>query len=202
MKERKFKMQSQINVIMGPTFSGKTTVLQKILSQNPQTHRIVTTTTRPPRLHEQNGRDYYFVTNREALIDRDQQLQIAPRSYHVANHKVWTYYLAAQNLKQLEQTNFLILDYAGYLELEAYLNQHPELNIQLHGYLLDTDLRVIFQRIANSARQNENPKETLRRLYDDTFNAFNISTLMMQQHHITKLSAEQLLAKFTPKETN
>ena len=48
-------MQAQLNVIMGPTFSGKTTVLQKILSQNPQAHRIVTTTTRPPRLHEQTA---------------------------------------------------------------------------------------------------------------------------------------------------
>lgn len=195
-------MQAQLNVIMGPTFSGKTTVLQKILSQNPQAHRIVTTTTRPPRLHEQNCRDYYFVSNRQALLDRDQGLQIAPRSYRVANNEIWTYYLSAQNLKNLAQINFLIIDYSGYLELEAYLAQHPELNIQLHGYLLDTDLRVIFQRIANSSRQNENPKETLRRLYDDTFNAFNISALMMKQHHITKLNADQLLTKFTHKENN
>lgn len=195
-------MQAQLNVIMGPTFSGKTTVLQKILSQNPQAHRIVTTTTRPPRLHEQNGCDYYFVTNRQALLDHDQGLQIAPRSYRVANNEIWTYYLSAQNLKNLAQINFLIIDYSGYLELEAYLAQHPELNIQLHGYLLDTDLRVIFQRIANSSRQNENPKETLRRLYDDTFNAFNISALMMEQHHITKLSADQLLTKFTHKENH
>lgn len=195
-------MQAQINVIMGPTFSGKTTVLQKILSQNPQAHRIVTTTTRPPRLHEQNGRDYHFVNNRQALLDRDQGLQIAPRSYRVANNEIWTYYLSAQNLKNLAQINFLIIDYSGYLELEAYLAQHPELNIQLHGYLLDTDLRVIFQRISNSSRQNENPKETLRRLYDDTFNAFNISALMMEQHHITKLNADQLLTKFTHKEND
>lgn len=195
-------MQAQLNVIMGPTFSGKTTVLQKILSQNPQAHRIVTTTTRPPRLHEQNGCDYYFVNNRQALLDHDQGLQIAPRSYRVANNEIWTYYLSAQNLKNLAQINFLIIDYSGYLELEAYLAQHPELNIQLHGYLLDTDLRVIFQRIANSSRQNENPKETLRRLYDDTFNAFNISALMMKQHHITKLNADQLLTKFTHKENN
>lgn len=193
-------MQAQLNVIMGPTFSGKTTVLQKILSQNPQAHRIVTTTTRPPRLHEQNGRDYYFVTNRQALLDHDQGLQIAPRSYRVANNEIWTYYLSAQNLKNLAQINFLIIDYPGYLELEAYLARNPELNIQLHGYLLDTDLRVIFQRIANSSRQNENPKETLRRLYDDTFNAFNISASMMEQHHITKLSADQILTKFNYKE--
>lgn len=193
-------MQSQLNVIMGPTFSGKTTVLQQLLSQNPHNHRIVTTTTRPPRLNEENGRDYYFVANRQALIDQTNGLQIAPRSYRVANHKVWTYYLSANSLQNLAPTNFLIIDYPGYLELEAYLAQHPELNIQLHGYLLDTDLHEIFQRIANSARHNEDPKETLRRLYDDTFHAFNISTLMMKQHHITKLSANQLLAKFTSKE--
>lgn len=196
LKERKIQMSTQINVIMGPTFSGKTTSLQEILKAHPEYHRVITTTTRPPRINEHNGQDYFFVTNRQALLDYDEKIQIAQRSYQVATNETWTYYLSAKSLQHLAPVNFLIIDYKGYLELEAYILNHPDLDINLHGYLLDTNLRVIFQRIANSSRHNEDPKETLRRLYDDTFNAFNLSNHAMKVHHIQKISAQDLINQF------
>ncbi len=48
-------------VITGGTVSGKDTVVAELLKINPTWRKIVTTTTRPIRLNEQNGIDYNFV---------------------------------------------------------------------------------------------------------------------------------------------
>lgn len=52
-------------IFSGPSGSGKDTVLQKILERDDKTVVSVSMTTRAPREHEQEGRDYYFVTKEE-----------------------------------------------------------------------------------------------------------------------------------------
>jgi len=54
-------MNGALFIISGPSGSGKTTLLQRVLSQFPELVHIVTYTTRPPRIHELNGLDYFFV---------------------------------------------------------------------------------------------------------------------------------------------
>jgi guanylate kinase len=49
-------------VISGLSGSGKDTVLQGLKERNLPFHFVVTTTTRPKRTEEVEGRDYYFVT--------------------------------------------------------------------------------------------------------------------------------------------
>src|SRR5580698_8380580 len=48
-------------VISAPSGGGKTTLCQQILARHPDMVRAVTCTTRPPRLGEIEGRDYYFL---------------------------------------------------------------------------------------------------------------------------------------------
>jgi len=52
----------KIIIISGPTGSGESVITQKILRLIPNTRRIVTVTTRPPRPRETNGVDYFFVS--------------------------------------------------------------------------------------------------------------------------------------------
>lgn len=52
-------------IITGTTASGKDEVMKRLLKHYPTFKRIVTTTTRPPREHEINGQDYFFVTSEE-----------------------------------------------------------------------------------------------------------------------------------------
>lgn len=49
-------------IISGPTGSGESTVTQEIITRHPNFVRLVTATTRPQRLKEQEGIDYYFFT--------------------------------------------------------------------------------------------------------------------------------------------
>lgn len=58
-------MAKTIFVVSGPSGAGKTTLVDYALTQVPSLRKVITTTTRPPRTGEINGRDYYFTTSPE-----------------------------------------------------------------------------------------------------------------------------------------
>ena len=47
-------------IVSGPAGSGKTTVCERMLAEEPGIQRVVTSTTRPPREGERHRIDYYF----------------------------------------------------------------------------------------------------------------------------------------------
>ena len=49
-------------IVSGPAGSGKNTVCERLMSENPNIVRAITTTTRAPRDGEKEGRDYFFTT--------------------------------------------------------------------------------------------------------------------------------------------
>ncbi|MFH0780063.1 MAG: hypothetical protein V1928_04395 [Parcubacteria group bacterium] len=51
--------------IGGPTGVGESSVTKEIIKRLPKTKRLVTTTSRPPRLKEKNGKDYFFISEAE-----------------------------------------------------------------------------------------------------------------------------------------
>ena len=51
---------SLLIVLTGTSGSGKTTLCSRFLTEFKQAQRVITTTTRLPRLGETNGIDYYF----------------------------------------------------------------------------------------------------------------------------------------------
>ena len=162
-----------IYVIIGKSLSGKTTLLNELIKERPNKIRqLVTTTTRPQR-KEENGTEYHFISQDEY----DPERAIAPRVYKVTNHaqEYWTYFLDAQELKNFENdskydTAIMIIDYQGYLDLEKYVDRHTDIKIQ--GIYLDTDLITRLRRYLSTERQNDDAKETLRRLYKDEFTDF------------------------------
>ena len=58
-------MTKQVVVIAGPSGSGKNAIIDEILKRFPQCVRLVTATTRPPRPSEQEGIDYYFMSQEQ-----------------------------------------------------------------------------------------------------------------------------------------
>ncbi|MCG2701077.1 MAG: hypothetical protein V1825_03910 [Candidatus Falkowbacteria bacterium] len=52
--------QKRVLVIAGPTGVGESTITKKIIKQYPIFKRLITATTREPRLNEKNRKDYYF----------------------------------------------------------------------------------------------------------------------------------------------
>ena len=148
-----------INVIMGPTFSGKNTYVLKKWHNVAQAHRVIAHTTRPPRTDEIDCFDYYF-ENKYYDLDTD----ICVRSYISAFNTKWTYWINKNDILD-DRINFVILDYKGFDEL--YNLYKDDKNTDVIGLYLNTPLSVIEDRIKNSSRQGENQKETFRRLADD-----------------------------------
>ena len=54
-------------VLSGPSGVGKTTVAEKLLSENDQLSRVVTCTTRTSRVGEVDGVDYFFLSEKEFM---------------------------------------------------------------------------------------------------------------------------------------
>lgn len=55
-------MQGKLILVVGPSASGKTHLVSKLLQKVPNSTRLITTTTRSPRPHERDGKDFFFLT--------------------------------------------------------------------------------------------------------------------------------------------
>ena len=58
-------MKKQVLVIAGPTGSGESTITKEIIKKFPIFTRLVTATTRDPRLNEKDKVDYYFFSEED-----------------------------------------------------------------------------------------------------------------------------------------
>ena len=58
-------------VLSAPSGAGKTTVARHLLKQFPQCAFSVSATTRPMRAGEEHGKDYFFLTREEFLLNID-----------------------------------------------------------------------------------------------------------------------------------
>ena len=57
--------KSNIFIISGPTGTGESTITREIIRSFPNFTRLITATSRPPRLSEKNAVDYYFFSKLE-----------------------------------------------------------------------------------------------------------------------------------------
>lgn len=70
-------------IIEAPSGTGKTTIIKEILRQDPNLKFSVSVTTRPMREGEQNGVDYYYITNEEynKLMEEDAFYEYVDSQY-------------------------------------------------------------------------------------------------------------------------
>jgi guanylate kinase len=71
--------QPLLIVISGPSGAGKDTVMQRMKERGLPFHFVVTATTRPKRVNEVHGRDYWFVSKEEfaRMINEDELIEHA-----------------------------------------------------------------------------------------------------------------------------
>lgn len=145
--------KADLFIILGQTNAGKTTLVKELTKKYPKLSQIITTTDRPPRPGEKNGVDYWFKTPEEL---RHLEL-LAPRTYHVADHRTWTYGI---NPAHLHNNGIIIVDYPGFKDLDHLLIGR----YNLHSYYLDIPYDVRWKR---SNHRHDEPKERQRRFAAD-----------------------------------
>ena len=57
--------QGKLIIISAPSGCGKTTIVERLLEQNQNLKRSISYTTRPPRPNENDGQDYFFISDKE-----------------------------------------------------------------------------------------------------------------------------------------
>ena len=65
--EETYKKQGMLIVLSGPSGTGKDTVLREVVSKDRTLNLSVSATTRPPREGEEDGKDYYFIDEKNFL---------------------------------------------------------------------------------------------------------------------------------------
>jgi guanylate kinase len=59
---------AKLLIFTAPSGAGKTTIVRHLLEQFPQLAFSISATTRPQRPHEQDGKDYYFISPEEFRV--------------------------------------------------------------------------------------------------------------------------------------
>ena len=163
-------IMNKIVAVLGGGAVGKDTIRGMLLESHGDCFiSAVSTTTRPPRVGEENHVHYHFINNKEfneAYVN-DEFIEI--RQYTVANGDTWQYgYTYEEINSKLEQNNILIV-----VDLEGFMDFKVQYGDQLVGIYIELDRDTRIQRYLN--RDNitfDMVEEAVRRIKDDDERAF------------------------------
>ena len=158
--------KSKLFIISGSTASSKDTTLKE-LSNRGVVKTLLSTTTRPIRATEEQGREYNFVTEEEF----NRIYFIEKRLYKVANGDNWLYGLSYKEVCKCYE-NFgnyaVILDVQGMRALKEFINKEFKNDIEVITIMLKASYYTRINRYLNRDRVTEDMiKEAIRRLNAD-----------------------------------
>ena len=137
-------------VIVGESASGKTTLVNMLINANPGYHKVITYTTRPIREGEQNGVDYYFVSE-----DTFQEMIEKGKFVEHADYRGWHYGLPKEEC---------IDDYAVAIVTPAGLRALKNQGFDIKSVYLYVDRR---SRLINLLCRGDDIEEAYRRNLSD-----------------------------------
>ena len=156
----------KIVYIMGKSSTGKDTIYRSILSdKSVKLKKIVPYTTRPIRLGEENGVQYFF-TDEEGFekLCADGKV-IEHRSYDTC-YGLWRYFTVNDENLDLSKNSYIIIGtLESYEKTAEYFGKDKMLPV-----LIELDDGVRLQRALNREKKQKNPKyeELCRRFLADS----------------------------------
>jgi guanylate kinase len=154
---------SGVYIISAPSGSGKSSLVDGVRRIVPGLTFSVSYTTRAPRGHEENGREYFFVsrTEFEEMVRKDEFLEYA----NVFGNYYGTARRFLREAEQEEKDLLLDIDVQGAAQIKAKLPQavsifvlppnRQELEKRLRTRSLDAEA-VIQRRLVTASREIEN----------------------------------------------
>ncbi len=156
---------SKIFFVLGKSCSGKDTIFKKLKDCSDLNLRtVIGYTTRPMRIDEEDGREYFFV-NREKLESlKNENKVIECRDYDTV-YGIWSYFTVDDGQIDLNKGNYL---YIGTLESYMQMVNYYGSDVVVPLYVqVETGERLA--RAVNRERQQSQPKykEMCRRFLAD-----------------------------------
>ena len=158
--------KSKLFIISGSTASSKDTTLKE-LSNRGVVKTLLSTTTRPIRATEKQGREYNFITEEEF----NKKDFIEKRVYKVANGDTWYYGLSYDEIFKCHN-NFgnyaVIVDVQGMRTIKEYVNRTFRGSIEVITIMLKASYYTRLNRYLNRDKVTDDMvKEAIRRMNAD-----------------------------------
>lgn len=167
-----------IYYLMGKSAAGKDTVFRRLRTAL-DLPKLMLFTTRPMRQNEQNGREYFFVTDAELAAKRQAGEIIEERSYHTV-HGIWTYCTAWQSCDISEHSLLGMGTLESFLKIRAALGAEAVVPVYIE---VDDRIRLLRAIKRESLETAPNYEEVCRRFLADSadFSAENLSAAGITQ---------------------
>jgi len=140
-------MTGTLYIISAPSGAGKTTLTQALMQTTTNVVMSVSHTTRPPRVNEQEGVDYHFVTEAQfdALIAANAFLEYAG----VFKHRYGTSRQWVLDRLQQDQDVILDIDWQGARKIRALMPEAVSI------YMLPPSLAVLRERLVKRHQDDQ-----------------------------------------------
>lgn len=175
---------TRIFIIMGKSATGKDSVFKQLTEITEiKLKTIVGYTTRPIRQGEQNGAEYYFVSEEEMVSLEKQGKIIECRRYKTV-HGYWSYFTADDGQIDLNEGNYIVI---GTLEGCQKLTDYYGADIVVPIYIEIDDEERILRAIQREKKQSKpNYAEVCRRYLADEedFSEENIKRSGIKKRYI------------------
>lgn len=152
-------------VLSGASASGKTEVA-KLLAKKYNIVKVITTTTRPMRINEINGRDYFFVT-KEEFQKMEEEGRFVETTFYNGN-----YYGSTKD--QIADNKCIVVDPIG---LKKYIELN---NKSIVSFFLESEETTRHKRMLE---RGDDPEIALKRIEHDR-EAFKQSQLPKVDYHV------------------
>ena len=167
----------RIFCLMGKSSSGKDTIFKEIKDDKDLNLRpIISYTTRPKRVNETDGVEYFFINTDELKNFEKENKVIEQRVYHTV-HGDWYYCTINDNQIDLDKNNYLLITtLEAYKSLRDYFGEEKVYPLYIN---VEDGLRL--ERAMNREKTQANPNydELCRRFLADNkdFSDDNLSSL-------------------------
>ncbi len=169
-------MKGLLYVITAPSGAGKSSLIAKLLADEPGLTLSVSYTTRPPRPGEQDGREYNFVALKqfEAMLERGEFLESA----EVHGHRYGTSQKVIDEVLARDGDLILEIDWQGAEQVRRLYPESigifilppsmAELERRLRARAQDTE-EVIRRRLANAVEEMSHAVEFKYAIINNNF---------------------------------
>lgn len=148
-------------ILAGPTGTGKSTLCDAMTGKYPRVHRVITSTTRPPREGEADGRDYFFFT--EEAFEEKLRAKAFYETARVHGYRYGTLKSEIQAKLSKDIDLIMNIDVQGVAAFQRAAEEDPVLKQRLVTiFILPPSLEEIERRLIG--RGKESAGEIARRL--------------------------------------